>query len=332
MRLSPGPDLIGAQGRFVAGTRPGSHRRPALERGDPRHPAARLSGLCDPVRGLRPDPLCDGGPGRGLRGLVREHDRLSQRGPPEVNDCHAGARAVPPVLGRRSTASPSPTAGRTSRRSGSGWEARFRSSWPWATLRTACAAGWPWPPSTSTWPGSCRSALSNEPPQRDAALPVPRPAPARLLRARPGAGPLLPARLRLALGGVAGGRGPPAGAAQDPAGAGGRATGRPRPGPRGVGQPGRADPEPPGRRLRDRGRSRSRARPDPDLRPEPARRRHGPAGDPLAARGALDIAYSRRPAGRGLLPAGLPPTRSPALAVIRPARRPEFASDAGGVA
>ena len=52
MRLSPGPDLIRAQGRFVAGCRR-DHRRPADQRRDPGDPAARLSGLRDPVRGLR---------------------------------------------------------------------------------------------------------------------------------------------------------------------------------------------------------------------------------------------------------------------------------------
>ncbi len=89
MRLAPGPDLIQAQGRFVAGTAVGHHHRPGRQRRHPGRPAARLPDLRDPVRRVRPDPLLHRRPGRGLGDLVVGHDGLPDRGPP-------GPRSVGP--------------------------------------------------------------------------------------------------------------------------------------------------------------------------------------------------------------------------------------------
>ena len=91
MRLSPGPDLIGAQGKFVAGTAFGITTGQLSNAGilailPLGYPAFAIlfavSGLTRYV---------DGGAGRGVRVLVVEHDGPSERGPPEVNPANGPA-------------------------------------------------------------------------------------------------------------------------------------------------------------------------------------------------------------------------------------------------
>ena len=172
MRLAPGPDLIGAQGRFVAGTALGITAGQLLECRDPGDPAARLPGVCDPVRGIRADPVRDRRPSRRVGDLVGEHDDLPDRGSPRRRTCErrmtVTTGAVPGFLpstagfhfANRWPAGPALRfALRIPVRSPSGWSS------PSATPPTACAAEWP-------SPRSIASSATNRPP----ADPVP-PAP-----------------------------------------------------------------------------------------------------------------------------------------------------------
>ncbi len=81
MRITHGPDVIRAQGRFVAGTAIGRHRRTAVQRRHPGDPAAGLPCFRHPVHGVRADPLLHRLPRRRLGDLVVEHDALPDRRP-----------------------------------------------------------------------------------------------------------------------------------------------------------------------------------------------------------------------------------------------------------